>query len=65
MTEEEKPVLVTKDVSVWPVGMEEVDIILVSDEQWNWIQQMLAAPPRDVPKLRELFAKPTVFREGP
>jgi len=37
--------------------------IYVDDEEWEFIQELLAEPPKDLPKLRELFAKPSVFTQ--
>ncbi len=35
--------------------------ISVSLEEYDWLLSKLEEPPRDLPKLRELFSKPSVF----
>ncbi len=42
--------------------LEQTDFIL-SQEKWDEFYQALDAPPRDLPALRELFSKPSVFHE--
>ena len=36
-------------------------VIRVSSEEYDWLLSRLAEPPQDLPKLRELFSKPSVF----
>jgi uncharacterized protein (DUF1778 family) len=38
-------------------------IIFVDDETWDALQKMLAGPARDLPKLRELFERPSIFNQ--
>lgn len=35
--------------------------ILVSEEEFEWVMERLAEPPRDLPELRKLLSEPTVF----
>jgi len=36
-------------------------LIRVSKEEYDWLLANLEKPPRDIPELRELFSKPSVF----
>ncbi len=36
-------------------------LIRVSKEEYEWLLAKLEEPPRDIPELRELFSKPSVF----
>jgi len=36
-------------------------IIRVSKEEYDWLLAKLEEPPQDLPELRELFSKPSVF----
>lgn len=36
-------------------------LIRVSKEEYDWLVAKLDEPPRDIPELRELFSKPSVF----
>jgi uncharacterized protein (DUF1778 family) len=38
-------------------------IIRVSSEEYDWLLLKLEEPPQDLPKLRELFSKPSVFEQ--
>lgn len=38
-------------------------IVRVSSEEYDWIMAKLEEPPRDLPELRELFSKPSVFEQ--
>ena len=33
-------------------------------EQWTAFMEALDAPPRDLPRVRELFSKPSIFEAG-
>lgn len=36
-------------------------LIRVSKEEYDWLVAKLDEPPRDIPALRELFSRPSVF----
>lgn len=36
-------------------------LIRVSEPEYDWLMAKLEEPPADLPKLRELFSKPSVF----
>ena len=36
-------------------------IIRASKEEYDWLMAKLEEPPKDIPALRELFSKPSVF----
>ena len=36
---------------------------LISDQQWDEFQNLLEQPPRDVPRLRALLARPSPFAD--
>ncbi|MCE2767001.1 MAG: DUF1778 domain-containing protein [Fimbriimonadaceae bacterium] len=36
-------------------------LIRVSKPEYDWLVSKLEEPPRDIPELRELFSKPSVF----
>ena len=38
-------------------------VIYVDDEEWDFIQELLAEPARDLPRLRELFNAPRLFNQ--
>ena len=38
-------------------------IIRVSAEEYDWLVAKMEEPPRDLPKLHELMAKPSVFEQ--
>lgn len=33
----------------------------VDEETWDWLQALLAEEPKEIPKLKELLTKPTIF----
>lgn len=44
--------------------MKEIEhIIRVDDETWEWLQEFLERPERDLPRLREFLRQPSVFEE--
>lgn len=36
-------------------------VIRVDQPEYDWLMSKLSEPPRDIPELRELFSKPSVF----
>lgn len=59
-----KVVLVTteRDLTDFPPeAWENCEKIVLNDEQFDALVQMLERPPRTLPKLAKLFAKPSLF----
>lgn len=42
--------------------MDDIECVwYVTQEQWDWLQELLDEPPKVNPKLRELLSRPTIF----